>query len=169
MPVLLPRNDIRLNLNIIHLPVCFSHCVMSDDVIPAGLPDWGATWKCVWAHWAPSEGQLDGRLHRPHQALRLQLWHQGKVFALVASVKCQKWKFLLTKPRHAFHIHLHFWAKQNCFNFISKHTLIPVAEHSTDCEQNYVQHCFYSFVLHLSASKCSFLGNAVLLHSNIWK
>lgn len=53
-----------------------SHHV-SVTVTSSGLPDWGTTRKCVRAHRSSSEGQHDGRLHCPHQAIRLQLWHQG--------------------------------------------------------------------------------------------
>lgn len=46
-------------------------------VVPSGLPDWGATRKCMRAHRAPPQRQPDGCLHRPHQALWMQLWCQG--------------------------------------------------------------------------------------------
>ena len=44
----------------------------------SGLSDWGAAGECVRANRASTgAGQPDRSLHRPHQALRLQLRHQG--------------------------------------------------------------------------------------------
>ena len=93
---------------------------MSDDVIPAGLPDWCTTRKCVPAHRAPAQGQPDGGLHRPHQTLWLQLRHQGTGLHWWCVIdRSPSWPGHTLNQRHPSLV----WSKHNYINFISKHNI----------------------------------------------
>lgn len=57
--------------------------VTAVGVSSPGLPDRGPARERMHVHRPSTRGQQDGRVHRPHQALRLRLWRQGNVLTYI--------------------------------------------------------------------------------------